>query len=74
MPIRPLMPVSSRPSQKNCARMVRLVAPTAFINANLARALRDRHQHDVDDAHGAQSQRDNAHATKENIHGVKDCR
>ena len=40
MPIAPLTPVSSNPSQKNCDRMLRFVAPTALQQPDLAGPLR----------------------------------
>ena len=39
--------------------------------ADLASALADRDQHDVDDADGAQSQRDQANAAEEDVHDVE---
>ena len=72
IPMKPLMPVSNSPSQKNCARMLRLVAPIAFSRPISRVRSRHRDQHDVDDAHRAQSQRHNAHAAQKDIHRVED--
>ena len=43
-----------------------------FEQADLPGPLGDRYEHDVDDADGAEAERDDADAAQEYIHGVED--
>ena len=58
IPTTPPVNVSTSASSRNCTRICRGRAPSALLQADLARALGDRYQHDVHHAHPANRQRD----------------
>src|SRR5208282_3298637 len=58
-PMPPLKAVRKAPSTKNCVRMARCVAPSAF-RSPISGSFGDRDEHDVDNADRPQCKRDHS--------------
>ena len=72
MPMRPLMRGEQKAFPEELGEDAALGGADGFHDADFAGALGDRDEHDVDDAHGAEGEGDDADAAEKDIHGVED--